>query len=66
MAARSPAVPVIMFTAHMEAVTEATENTSERSLAAGFVAVVGKPFALTELLSVVEMAVSQSKAPQAV
>ena len=61
MAARLPAIPVIMFTAHANAFLEATENTSERSQAAGFVAVLPKPFELTELLKIVEVAVRQSQ-----
>jgi CheY-like chemotaxis protein len=60
MAARLPAVPVIMFTAHAGAAAEAMENTSERSQAAGFAAVLPKPFNLTELLRAVEVAVGQS------
>ena len=60
MAARLPAVPVIMFTAHAEASAEAMENTSERSQAAGFAAVLPKPFNLTELLRAVEIAVGES------
>jgi CheY-like chemotaxis protein len=60
MAARHPAVPVIMFTAHAEASAEALENTSERSQAAGFAAVLPKPFNLTELLRAVEVAVGES------
>ena len=57
LAARLPAVPVIMFTAHAGASSEATANTSERSRAAGFAAVLPKPFELDELLRVVELAV---------
>jgi CheY-like chemotaxis protein len=60
MAARLPAVPVIMFTAHAGDFAEATENTSERSQAAGFVAVLSKPFELTELLTAVMVAVGES------
>ena len=60
MAARLPAVPVIMFTAHAGASAEAMENTSERSQAAGFAAVLPKPFNLTELLRAVEVAVGES------
>lgn len=63
LAARRPAVPVIMFTAHAGASSEATANTSERSQAAGFAAVLLKPFELTELLTAVELAVSQSNRP---
>ena len=60
MAARLPAVPVIMFTAHAGASAEAMENTSERSQLAGFAAVLPKPFNLTELLRAVEVAVGES------
>ena len=60
MAARLPAVPVIMFTAHAEASAEAMENTSERSRAAGFAAVLPKPFNLTELLTAVQVAVGEA------
>jgi CheY-like chemotaxis protein len=60
MAARSPAVPVIMFTAHGGASAEAMENTSERSQMAGFAAVLPKPFNLTELLRAVEIAIGES------
>src|SRR5688572_53561 len=60
MAARLPAVPVIMFTAHAGASAEAMEHTSERSQAAGFAAVLRKPFNLTELLRAVEVAVGDS------
>ena len=60
MAARLPAVPVIMFTAHAGASAEAMENTSERSHAAGFAAVLPKPFNLTELLRAVEVAIGES------
>jgi len=60
MAARLPAVPVIMFTAHAGASAEAMENTSERSQAAGFAAVLPKPFNLTELLRAIEVAVGES------
>jgi len=59
MAARLPAVPVIMFTAHAGASAEAMENTTERSQAAGFAAVLPKPFTLTELLRAVEVAVGE-------
>ena len=54
---RIPPVPVVMFTAHASAVAEAVDNTSERSQAAGFAAVLPKPFNLTELLRAVEVAV---------
>jgi len=57
---RIPPVPVIMFTAHASAVAEATENASGRSQAAGFTALLGKPFQLTELLRVIEVATRQA------
>jgi CheY-like chemotaxis protein len=60
MAARLPAVPVIMFTAHGGDSAEAIENTSERSQAAGFAAVLPKPFNLAALLRAVEAAVGES------
>ena len=63
MAARIPAVPVVMFTAHAPDFDEATENTSERSQAAHFVALLPKPFELTELLRVVTTAVGQPHVP---
>jgi DNA-binding response OmpR family regulator len=59
---RIPPVPVIMFTAHASAVAEATDNTSARSQAAGFTALLAKPFQLTELIRVVEDATRQSGA----
>jgi len=62
MAARIPTVPVIMFTGHIADFDEATINTSERSQAAQFVALLPKPFDLTELLRVVALAVGQSEA----
>ena len=61
MAGRVPPVPVIMFTAHANASSEATKNISERSQSAGFVAVLLKPFELADLLRAVEIAVSQSR-----
>jgi CheY-like chemotaxis protein len=63
MAGRIPAVPVIMFTAHAGDFAEATENTSERSQAAHFIALLPKPFELPELLRVVALAVDRSHAP---
>jgi DNA-binding response OmpR family regulator len=62
--ARIPPVPVIMFTAHVTAVAEATDNTSDRSQEAGFAALLGKPFELTELMRVVELAVGQANAAE--
>jgi DNA-binding response OmpR family regulator len=56
-AARLPgadrAVPVVMFTADAAAVREATDNRSARSRAAGFAAVLPKPFDVDELIETV-------------
>jgi CheY-like chemotaxis protein len=57
---RGRSVPVIMFTAHADAVREALANRTERSQAASFVGVVGKPFDLDDLLAVVAQATGQS------
>jgi CheY-like chemotaxis protein len=57
---RARPVPTIMFTAHADAVHEAREGTSARARAAGFAAVVGKPFGLDELVAAVEQATGQS------
>jgi CheY-like chemotaxis protein len=59
---RERPVPVIMFTAHRRATEEAEENVSERSRAAGFSAVVPKPFQLEDLLAAVARAVGQGVA----
>jgi DNA-binding response OmpR family regulator len=61
---RLPPVPVIMFTAHATAVAEATDNTSGRSQAAGFTALLRKPFELTELMRVIEFATGQVETPE--
>jgi CheY-like chemotaxis protein len=54
----TPAIPIVMFTAHTDAVAEAIEKTSERSQVARFAAVLTKPFELTELIRVVGRATS--------
>jgi CheY-like chemotaxis protein len=56
---RTPPVPVIMFTADSGARAEATENASERSRAAGFFAVLPKPFELAELERIVRAAIGR-------
>lgn len=61
LATRSRVVPTVMFTAHAKAVAEAREGTSERSVAAGFAAIVPKPFLLDQLLEAVETATGRSK-----
>ena len=60
MTALPAPVPVIMFSAEQQATDEAEANTTARSQAAGFSAVLAKPFNLDDLLRVVAVAVSQS------
>ena len=60
MRAQEAAVPVIMFSADRGATAEARLNLSERSRAAGFAAVLPKPFEIDDLLRVIAGAVSQS------
>ena len=57
---RDRPIPVIMFTVDLPARQEAREMTSARSQAAGFHAVLNKPFDLDELLEVVAGAVGRS------
>jgi CheY-like chemotaxis protein len=64
LATRVPPVPVIMFTAHSAEATEAHRNISERSQAAGFAAVLAKPFELSDLLAAVEQSVRTSQASE--
>jgi CheY-like chemotaxis protein len=58
---RSRPVPVVMFTAHHDAVTEAREGTSRRAGEAHFAAVVRKPFEVDELIAAVAEAAGQSQ-----
>lgn len=60
LATRARPVPTVMFTAHTKAVDEARENASKRAMAAGFTAVVSKPFLLDDLLEAVEKATGRS------
>ena len=60
MTAQIQAVPVIMFSADRRATEEAESNDSVRSQAAGFAAIVLKPFNLDELIRLVALAVSHS------
>ena len=57
--ARSRSIPVIMFIAHWAAAREAEEGVSERSRAAGFAAVMPKPFDLDRLVATVARVVGQ-------
>jgi DNA-binding response OmpR family regulator len=61
LAARSRVVPTIMFTAHHQDVDEARENTSDRAMAAGFAAILPKPFNLDDLLVAVATACDRSE-----
>jgi CheY-like chemotaxis protein len=60
LATRDRSVPVVMFTAHATAIREATAQESGRSQAAHFAGIVGKPFDLDDLLSVVAEATGRS------
>lgn len=60
LAKRSRPVPAIMFTAHADAVREAREKASDRAAAAGFVAIVAKPFNLDDLVDAVAEATGRS------
>ena len=57
---RKRRVPVVMFTAHAGDSDEAEDGTSDRAQAAGFIAVLRKPFGLDELLETVARAVAAS------
>lgn len=58
---RERAVPTVMFTAHVQAVDEARDRSSDRAVEANFAGIVPKPFALDELLDAVERAAGRSK-----
>lgn len=60
LATRARSVPTVMFSAHSDAVTEARDRRSDRSVAAHFTAVVPKPFHLDELLEAVETATGRA------
>ena len=60
MSHRARKIPTIMFTAHADDAAEAREGASDRSMAAGFAAIVLKPFALDELVEAVATAVGRS------
>ena len=62
IANRDRTVPVIMLTGSVDAVREATQDTSVRSQAAGFAGVLTKPFELSDLLEAVQQAMEKSTA----
>jgi signal transduction histidine kinase len=55
-----PDLPVLMFTADRAALAEARTGTSERSRAAGFAGIVGKPFVVEEFLATVKSVVERT------
>ena len=59
LTARGRRVPVVMLSAQVADPPEAREGASQRSRAAGFSAVVAKPFELDELVAAVASAVGQ-------
>lgn len=59
IAARERHIPVIMMTGHIAAADEALAASSKRARAAGFAAVVRKPYDLDELLSTLGQAVQR-------
>jgi signal transduction histidine kinase len=54
-----PDLPVVMFSGDGSALAEARAGTSERSRAAGFAGIVGKPFLVEEFLAAVKGAVER-------
>lgn len=54
-----PEVPVVMFSADGSALAEARAGTTERSRAASFAGIVGKPFLVEEFLAAVKGAVGR-------
>ena len=59
LSARARRVPVVMFSAQVEAANEVDENVSGRARAAGFAAVIRKPFDVDELVEAVYRAVGR-------
>lgn len=53
-------IPTVMFTAHSTDAAEASLRESDRAVAAGFFAVLRKPFHLDELVATVDRAVAQA------
>jgi signal transduction histidine kinase len=54
-----PEIPVLMFSGDSDALTEARERTSERSRAASFAGIVGKPFVVEEFLATIRNVVER-------
>ncbi len=61
MRRRARPIPTVMFTAHVLDAAEAERATSERAVAAGFAAVLCKPFHLEDLVSMVERVVAAAQ-----
>jgi signal transduction histidine kinase len=59
-----PDLPVLMFTGDPAAAAEARAGTSERSRAASFAGIVGKPFLIEEFLATVKSAVERPVSPE--
>ena len=59
-----PNLPVLMFSADQDDVAEARAGTSERSRAASFAGIVGKPFVVEEFLATVRSVVERSAIDQ--
>jgi CheY-like chemotaxis protein len=55
-----PDLPVVMFSADSDDLAEARAGTTERSRAASFAGIVGKPFVVEEFLATVKSAVERS------
>ena len=56
-----PSLPVILFSGDHAVVAEARAGRSYRSRAAGFAGIIGKPFAIDELVTSVKAAVAGSR-----
>jgi signal transduction histidine kinase len=56
-----PALPVVLFTGDAAVAAEARAARSYRSRAAGFAAIIGKPFAIEELVGTVKTAVERGR-----
>jgi CheY-like chemotaxis protein len=61
LAQRERNVPVVMFSADLAAIDEATKLSSERSVSANFSGIIRKPFELDELLDAVAKAVERAE-----